>query len=272
MDTKWVPNTSGNLYSFFRDGEIFLSNNINPEIKDGENAKEFQITNSKINGKRAGEAEYIIQEEFDRFTGYWWSDDSQSISQNTKLLQVLYIEVDESKVKEYQIPESGICNGTSTYKYPFAGADNVDNYLYIADVYLNTITQSVYETKIKPLSFSLAKFFNQFCEEQFAKNEELFRGVPKDFKLEYIVRAGWLPSNKVNDGKVWLQLLNRSQSILQLVHIDIRAFKDDSSLSSYDPSSLISLVQIEVTPVWINVCFYLILILIFFYSYLLKLF
>jgi len=63
MDPKISPDSKS--VSFIREGDIWILNL--------ENLQETRLTFASSRGKTAGVAEYIIQEEFDRYTGYWWS-------------------------------------------------------------------------------------------------------------------------------------------------------------------------------------------------------
>jgi dipeptidyl-peptidase-4 len=72
-----------------------------------------------------GEAEFVAQEEMDRFTGYWWSPKDNRIAVER---------FDESPVAVLTRAAIGAA-GTTTYqqRYPAAGARNVDVSLYVLD-------------------------------------------------------------------------------------------------------------------------------------------
>jgi hypothetical protein len=74
MDPKWSPDSK--LVSFVQDGDIWITN-----LQGG---CSMRITNSHALNKfkSAGVAEFIIQEEFDRYSGYWWSEVVEQISLN----------------------------------------------------------------------------------------------------------------------------------------------------------------------------------------------
>lgn len=75
---------------------------------------------------RYGVAEFVAQEEMDRFTGYWWSRDERYIA---------YTEVDESGVDI--IPRFDIAAETVTVinqRYPRAGRPNAKVALYVKDL------------------------------------------------------------------------------------------------------------------------------------------
>ncbi len=70
-------------------------------------------------GKTNGLAEYIAQEEMDRFSGYWWSPDSRWIA---------FEEVDETHIPVYRIIHQGKDytgdGAQEDHRYPFAGGAN----------------------------------------------------------------------------------------------------------------------------------------------------
>lgn len=118
------------------------------------------INNPKEDPKSAGIATFVTQEEFDRFTGYWWSPAAQqgeydvvtvdltnimkarerfendcdtllsglfrSESDGGKTLQILYEEVDESEVEIIHVPSPALEERkTDTYRYPRAGTEQL---------------------------------------------------------------------------------------------------------------------------------------------------
>lgn len=70
--------------------------------------------------KSAGVASYIIQEEFDRYSGYWWQPSSTE-SGRKKVHRILYEEVDESEVELMHINHQGFDESTDYFRYPRAG-------------------------------------------------------------------------------------------------------------------------------------------------------
>ena len=79
--------------------------------------------------KSAGVASYIMQEEFDRYTGYWWQPGEPHTTTNIegavnppRIYRILYEEVDESDVQILHIVSStyGV-NGVDDYRYPRSG-------------------------------------------------------------------------------------------------------------------------------------------------------
>jgi len=70
-------------------------------------------------GKTHGLAEYIAQEEMDRYAGFWWSRDASWIA---------FTEVDETHIPDYRIVHQGEDavgrSAQEDHRYPFAGAAN----------------------------------------------------------------------------------------------------------------------------------------------------
>lgn len=66
---------------------------------------------------------YIIQEEFDRYTGYWWQPDIPEEQKTERAVyRILYEEVDESEVEILNIVAPGHGDGgVDRYRYPKAG-------------------------------------------------------------------------------------------------------------------------------------------------------
>src|SRR2546423_935100 len=76
---KFSP--EGNYVSFIRNANLFLI--------DVRTQKEIQLTRDGGGLIKNGMAEFIAQEEMDRDTGYWWSEDEKFIA---------FTQVDESPV------------------------------------------------------------------------------------------------------------------------------------------------------------------------------
>ena len=81
--------------------------------------------------KTNGLAEFIAQEEMDRFSGFWWSDDSSSLA---------YCGVDESSIPPYPITHQALdtqathTSALEVHRYPFAGEKNARVRLYVLNL------------------------------------------------------------------------------------------------------------------------------------------
>lgn len=111
-------------------------------------------------GISCGLAEFIAQEEMDRYQGFWWSPDS---------LSLLYAIVDERQIPEYCIPHVGADNPhqIEKHRYPFTGKEN-------AKVSLAVVTLDG----------------NGNCLGE-------HRAVPLPADKEYLARAGWWPDGSI---------------------------------------------------------------------------
>jgi dipeptidyl-peptidase-4 len=104
-----------------------------------------------------GVADFLSQEEMNRYTGFWWAPDSQSI---------LFTSVDQTAVPEYYITNLGTdVVETESHRYPFAGEAN-------PAVKLGVVKVS------KPL-------------------EIVWLRLPEGDQDVYIARAGWFPDGFV---------------------------------------------------------------------------
>jgi dipeptidyl-peptidase-4 len=98
----------GTKLAFVRDDELYTL--------DLSSRKEVRLTHGSEPGLSHGVAEFIAQEEMDRFAGYWWSPDGSRIA---------YQETDETQIPLYSIVHQGGERWSiETHRYPFAGAAN----------------------------------------------------------------------------------------------------------------------------------------------------
>uniref|UniRef100_A0A8C7IT61 dipeptidyl-peptidase IV n=1 Tax=Oncorhynchus kisutch TaxID=8019 RepID=A0A8C7IT61_ONCKI len=116
MDPKISPGEP-NFIAFINNNDLWLAN-----IKSGE---ERRLTfchkgqGGSEDPKSAGVATFVIQEEFDRFTGYWWSPSAVEDSDGGKTLHLLYEEVDETEVEIIHVPSPALEERKAdAYRYP----------------------------------------------------------------------------------------------------------------------------------------------------------
>jgi dipeptidyl-peptidase-4 len=86
FDAKWSPD--GTMVSYVRNHDVYALN-----LASG---KELALTSGGTVEQSHGEAEFVAQEELDRFTGYWWAPDSR---------QIAFEEVDNRKVESWNISD-----------------------------------------------------------------------------------------------------------------------------------------------------------------------
>ena len=106
-DARFSP--KGRYVSFIRQQNIFVVDLTTNTTK--------QLTTDGVDTIKNGMAEFVAQEEMDRDTGYWWSNDEKNIA---------YIQVDESPVsitQRYEINADSI--EIVNQRYPYAGDPNV---------------------------------------------------------------------------------------------------------------------------------------------------
>uniref|UniRef100_A0A9J7WXE3 dipeptidyl-peptidase IV n=1 Tax=Cyprinus carpio carpio TaxID=630221 RepID=A0A9J7WXE3_CYPCA len=233
MDPKISPGDPS-FIAFINNNDLWVTNI--------ETAEERRLTfchkglnNVKEDPKSAGVATFVIQEEFDRFTGYWWSPAAPEDADGGRTLQLLYEEVDESEVEIIHVPSPALEERKAdVYRYPRTG-NHKHTLLKIAEI------------RTDPHGKIIS-----------AQNKELVLPFTKLFPgVEYIARAGW-----TKDGKfAWAELLDRSQQKLQLVLLPpalfIAASVDDpqwEELVEAMPEGVQPfIIYEEVTDIWINV-------------------
>jgi len=124
-DAKVSP--SGTYVSFIRDGAVYAI-----DLASGE---ESLLTPSADpeNAIAYGVAEFVAQEEMNRYTGYWWSPDDRFLA---------YTKVDESSVDI--VPRFDIAAEDVTVidqRYPRAGRPNAIVDLFVLDTETGAVTQ-----------------------------------------------------------------------------------------------------------------------------------
>ena len=146
--------------------------------------------NGLLPGIQCGGADYIAQEEMDRYRGYWWSPNSKFIA---------YTETDENAVCKYEILHQGKDDPkhSETHRYPFAGETNPFVKLAVLPV---------------PEASSDCTAVPDYIWMNIADADSGYDIDPNDY---YLGRVGWW-----SDGSVMAQVQNRSQSTLQLLRLD----------------------------------------------------
>ncbi|GJQ13554.1 hypothetical protein GpartN1_g5345.t1 [Galdieria partita] len=241
LDPKWSPD--GRYISFIRNGNIWLLSL--------HNSLEVQLTFSE-NYVSSGVADYIMQEEFDRFTGYWWAPSLVHSSADCSYYCILYLEVDQSMVPLHRGIRWNTKMEAEEMRYPRVGDPNViaePRVLFLPSLENNLLTLD-----------------NKEAMNNTIKTWKPQRSIYEQFPwAEYVVRGGWLTddsfsnqldiswnnenredtkhsSSSYKNGFFWLALLNRSQQHLAIVLFDIHS----------DSGEGVVLWE-ERQPQWINV-------------------
>eukprot|EP00111_Clytia_hemisphaerica_P018750 TCONS_00055458-protein len=233
MDSKICPSNT-NIISFIESGDIWVSNIIT--------GHEMRLTFVRNAGRddsySAGEPSYVTQEEFDRFTGYWWEPFKQQDMEGClEVHKILYELVDQHAVEELHIPATPDNNFSSfveTYRYPKAGSMNA-------------------KSTLRLVQFCIKSSTNEFLDGSIVEYE-LRNDLQELFPwAEYIVRCGWMP-----DGKhIWVKVLNRAQNHMALLRIPCSAFRP-ITMNNIGPSDVVRQHKIDVlleehSDYWINV-------------------
>ncbi|GIY71716.1 dipeptidyl peptidase 9 [Caerostris darwini] len=179
----------------------------------------------------AGIPSYITQEEFNRYTGFWWQPVCTPADNGT--FRILYEEIDESEVELLYIPCPGEEKETEVYRFPRAGTKNAKSTLKIAQFRLSPSNQIEVLPHLQ-LSESLTTLYPD---------------------MEYLVRVGWTP-----DGRhVWAKVLDRQQSHEQLLLLPFSSFVSSESCCSssftnhIESTPIAQVIYEEFSDAWINV-------------------
>ncbi|XP_071941641.1 dipeptidyl peptidase 9-like [Antedon mediterranea] len=182
--------------------------------------------------KSAAIASYIIQEEFDRYTGYWWQPQTNEGPRQSEeiIYRILYEEVDELEVEILHIVSSTYgASGVDDYRYPRAGTKNANVILKMVEFCVG-VDGSITDVQEMKLPESLCQLFPS---------------------MEYIVRLNWTPDGK----SVWVQLLSRNQQLTMLVLIPLHCFIPVNNMEATLGSEKlpIQVLYEEYSEIWINV-------------------
>nr|XP_060611592.1 dipeptidyl peptidase 8 [Anolis sagrei ordinatus] len=226
-DPKWI--------AFIHSSDIWVAN---LETKEERRLtfvhKEF--ANIEEDPKSAGVATFVLQEEFDRYTAYWWCPKAEPTSDGGKILRILYEENDESEVEIIHVTSPMLeTRRTDSFRYPKTGTANPKVTFKLSEIMIDAdgkISDVVDKELVQPF-------------------EILFDGV------EYIARAGWTREGKY----AWALLLDRCQTRLQIVLLPPALFipvEDDAmerqKLIDAVPDSVTPLIIYEeMTDIWINI-------------------
>ncbi len=145
----------GKLVAYVRDHALYVMN-----LDD---RKERRLSPPSADGLGYGEAEFVAQEEMDRFDGFWISPDGKTVA---------YQETDEREIPVYPIVHQGDTEwSVETHRYPFAGKLN-------AKVRLGVVPSSGGDTRwLEPLPNSGEQYLGR-----------VHWVSPKSFLVEWLSR------------------------------------------------------------------------------------
>ncbi|KAM8940315.1 dipeptidyl peptidase 9 isoform 2-T2 [Pelodytes ibericus] len=234
MDPKICP-ADPNFISFINKNDLWVANIQSREERRLTYCNKG-LRNVTDDPRCAGVATFVIQEEFDRFTGYWWSPAVVECPAGLHLLRILYEEVDESDVEVIHVPSPALEERkTDAYRYPRTGSKNPKATLKLSEITTNDKGEIIS-----------------------AQDKELVHPFNILFpSAEYVVRAGWTPDGKY----AWAMLLDRTQRLMQLVLLPPELFIpvcDDDKQRDQFVQEVPSHVQPHViyeerSNIWVNV-------------------
>ncbi|KAK4514934.1 Myblike DNAbinding domain-containing protein [Mucor velutinosus] len=193
---------------------------------------------------KCGVAEYMMQEEFHRFTGYYWSPPITNTKQRTE--RILYLETSESQVEQVFISKSS--SSSSSTSTPPSMTDTTNTSAAAADsIRYPRAGKPNAKSTIKIVEFEIGDTspVNIRHKQLWGKNEirALFPWV------EYIVRFGWLPDGQ----SVWLQLLSRDQQTSAVVKLHLDQFSIEEENRTGHNGIQTEILWHETSTAWINI-------------------
>eukprot|EP00455_Lapot_gusevi_P038187 TRINITY_DN4277_c0_g1_i6.p1 TRINITY_DN4277_c0_g1~~TRINITY_DN4277_c0_g1_i6.p1 ORF type:complete len:808 (+),score=168.22 TRINITY_DN4277_c0_g1_i6:96-2519(+) len=230
MDSKLSPDAS--LLSYVSQQDIWLT-----ELSTNTHRR---ITFSPAHHS-CGVAEFVMQEEFDRYTGYWWAPTTTQ-TQTHRVYRLLFVEVDESQVPLLHFTNP-LTASLDSYRYPRAGETNAVSRLKVAQISIphnGGLSAAVVE--VYDLSYDMKEWVGDW---------------------EYLVRADWT-NIEASPNSLWVQVLDRQQQHLSMLLLDFdkhfslaRRYTPDGAEEKFpisQPQPCDSpVIWRQDTDVWINV-------------------
>ncbi|XP_026743908.1 dipeptidyl peptidase 9 isoform X1 [Trichoplusia ni] len=168
--------------------------------------------------RQAGVPCYVTQEEFSRYTGFWWQPKADD-----DVFRIVYEEVDESEVKIFSFPSSQSSSGdVEEFRFPRAGTPNAKSSLKMVTFRLQkTAPTTVLDYYQEGAAEHSGEVTNGCMEVTDIRWYELRHPLKDSFPwFEYLARVGWTPDGNY----VWAQLLDRRQQRLELVLLPLAQF------------------------------------------------
>jgi dipeptidyl-peptidase 9 len=182
------------LMYFVRHNDLFAL-----DIADGSERRLTFACQSGDDSFTAGVADYIMQEEFDRYSGFWPAPQAEKRQADGAIVyRVAYLHVDQSNVPKVSIqnPQTGVLE---TFRYPKAGQTNAVASIRVVEF---AIAQGETLASVQLTDLSTKQTLNSLLAN-----------------VEYVPRVGWAASSN----QMWVQLLNRKQTELVLARLSIES-------------------------------------------------
>ena len=224
MDPKL--SADGRFVTYVYDSDLWvlpLHSNTGTTITDAVTCAPTRVTNSKVRPHlRCACADYILEEEFSLYTGYFVCP--RSVGDN--VYRILYFEDDDAGVEDFAMPSySSYSEAADVTKYPRVGTPNPRVTLCMMDVAVSTDGSGA----VRVLRVGRA--------------DQTLRGLYP--RAEYFTRLGW-----TRDGKrIYVQLVDRRQRSLALVLIDADAFFGEQHAFA----GAVTVVKEQTDEHWINI-------------------
>ena len=114
IDVQICP-VNSNIISYILNDNLWIQNVITKKF--------IQLTNT-VDPVKSGVPSYAVQEEFNRYTGYWWQP-SEQVNDLSCTYRIVYEEIDDTGVDlTYITPSCEDEFGYDSYRYPKAGTPN----------------------------------------------------------------------------------------------------------------------------------------------------
>ncbi|KAI8881153.1 alpha/beta-hydrolase [Backusella circina FSU 941] len=213
------PKLGGHQHiAFIRNRDIWVT-----DFDGNDTQLTFSSENESDPTLSCGIAEYMMQEEFHRFTGYYWGNNDDD-----GLERILYLETSEQKVDVISVAKSNLTSTPEPIRYPRAGKPNASS-------------------KVKMVEFEIGSQgqFKTIVHKQLTGLNTLKSQFPW---MEYITRFGWVPNTK----NVWVQLLSRDQKRMALVKLNYSQFINENE-TQQDGLVSTEVIWEETSEDWINI-------------------
>ena len=214
----------GTMVAWTAQGEIYAHGCQGPEV-----ARPVQITFGAVQTVTSfishGIADFVAQEEMDRYRGFWWHPESQGI---------LLARVDESQVPPYRIVHpaaqpAAVETAFEDHRYPFAGHENpkvqliylpIDRRSILSSASFNNEEREAAEGAMEDDDEEPIETTGQKSARRMWETACVWFTAPRE-ACEYLARVHWLP-----DGSAAVaQWQNRAQNVLVLQRLDIKTGK-----------------------------------------------